>query len=656
MTKKLQNGKFVHITSRKRKADVLDKEIQKLKDDPKYNEIVEKYESSRAHSIDTSIDTNTNPYSNDDIIVFQQAELLLEQLENGDITLGMLDLHAKSKLLYYLERYNKRVGRILDILTRIPISSISLQKPKTQYAMVNDYVYKKFNDIFTSEGFLSMIEKVVRHYWLFSFASVLIEDDYTYLKESTILDDIDVERSLRSIVRDINHDKDPSLTLEQLQKLDKKYIDAPSSVSPDERKSFLAQVLSVHSPKYRGIFKISVLPVTATIERSENNDVDYFVYNIPLTENLKKTVDGIRESLDPNDENSYDELLTQVKAVGYSEAMLRALLDAQDPSTTLGSAASATKNSSIPVDNNPYNDIGAYVVDIKRQGLAQKDNSIFNRVLMDAVDLAVSQRRLREKINRGFKKDILVKVGEKEDEANIAALQSVLDQAAQNDEGSFIVTNMEVDVDDLDLNANSNLDLQDIIDSGNQNISEGVGISESLITDSTDAYSNSFLKTTLMENELVQFRTAFTAFLENKIFKPLAIKMGFIIADEWGDPTPVYPTIKYNRLSLARGSDDLEYLSELASEGVIPYSVVLDSLGLDTNAIATQLRDDSLSLMNPQLREKFSEIIGEKSAEALSKSSRIIKRLAENLDVDPVALTQALQQADTSSSGGFGRR
>lgn len=624
----------------------MDKELEQLKNDPNYKEIMQKYESSKEHSLNTILDTQNPTALNDDIAIFTQAETIMESLENGEISLGSLDLYSKAKLLYYLERYNKRIGRILDILTRIPLSSIAIQKPKTQYAMVNDYVCKRFDEIFNSEGFQSMLEKIVRHYWLFSFGAVLIEDDYAFLKESNILDDIDVKRSLKSIVRDISQNNESGLSAEEIRKLDKKYVDTPTSVSADERKAFLKQVLCIHSPSYKGLLKLTVLPVFATIDRFENNDVGYYIYNIPISENLIKTIDNIKDSMDFTEER-YSELLDRIKAAGYSEAMLNSAMNSQDTSTTLGQAVQSTGNQSTPVDSDPYNDLGMYVICLQRQGLAQKDNSVFNRVFMDAVDLAVSQRRLREKINRGFKKDILITVGEEVDVARIEELQAAVDSAAGSDEGHIIITNMpSVSVDELDLNANSNLDLQEIIEAGNQNISEGVGISESLITDSAEQYSNAFLKTTIMENELTQFRTAFKTFIEKQIFEPLAIKMGFIMRDEWGEPIVVAPTISFNRLTLARGSDDLEFLSELASDGKLPFSVILESLGFDPEEVMSRMKDESLTLMNPVLREKLSETIGEKSAVALVQNERLLKRLSENLDIDINQLREALLSDD----------
>lgn len=644
----MANKHFVKVVKAKSKkySNALDKELEQLKNDPNYKEIMQKYESSKEHSLNTILDTQNPTALNDDIAIFTQAETIMESLENGEISLGSLDLYSKAKLLYYLERYNKRIGRILDILTRIPLSSIAIQKPKTQYAMVNDYVCKRFDEIFNSEGFQSMLEKIVRHYWLFSFGAVLIEDDYAFLKESNILDDIDVKRSLRSIIKDISQDGESGLSAEEIRKLDKKYVDTPSSVSADERKAFLKQVLCVHSPSYKGLLKLTVLPVFATIDRFENNDVGYYIYNIPISENLIKTIDNIKDSMDFTEER-YSELLDRIKAAGYSEAMLNSAMNSQDTSTTLGRAVQSTGNQSTPVDSDPYNDLGMYVVCLQRQGLAQKDNSVFNRVFMDAVDLAVSQRRLREKINRGFKKDILITVGEEVDVARIEELQAAVDSAASSDEGHIIITNMpSVSVDELDLNANSNLDLQDIIEAGNQNISEGVGISESLITDSAEQYSNAFLKTTIMENELTQFRTAFKTFIEKQIFEPLAIKMGFIMRDEWGEPIVVAPTITFSRLSLARGSDDLEFLSELASDGKLPFSVILESLGFDPDEVMSRMKDESLTLMNPVLREKLSETIGEKSAVALVQNERLLKRLSENLDIDINQLREALLSDD----------
>ena len=636
---------FIKVIKAKKKR-YYDKELEKIANSPEYKELMEKAEATAEHTLNITLDTQDSDGQNDDIAVFTQAETIIEALENGEMTLGTLDLYSKAKLLYYLERYNKRVGRIIDILTRIPTSSISLQKPKTQYSMVNDYVLKKYEAMFNSEGFLSMLEKVVRHYWLFSFVSVLIEDDYTFLKGSNVLDDIDVSRSLKSIIRDIGNQKDSAgYSTDELIKLDKKYVDSPASVSVEDRRKFLSQVLSIHSPDYKGAFKFTVLPVFSSIDRFENNDVNYYIYNIPISENLINTVENIKESLDFTEER-YSELLDRVKAAGYSEAFLNASMNADDSSTMLGSAVKSTGNLSVPVDSDPYNDIGMYVVSLQRQGLAQKDNSIFNRVFMDAVDLAVSQRRMREKINRGFKKDILITVPENVDEAKIAELQSALDKAAASDEGTFILTNMDVSVNDLDLNVNSNLDLQDIIEQGNQNISEGVGISESLITDSAEQYANAFLKTTIMENEMMQFRVAFKAFIERQIFEPIAVKMGFIIRDEWGEPEIVYPKITFNRLTLARGSDDLEAIGSLVENGSLPVSTMLDALGFDKDQVLTQLRDEQLTLLNPQLKESFSDKVGEKATEALIKNDRLLKRLADSLDIDYATLQKVINEGD----------
>lgn len=637
-----QNNRVAQIKIRRKKY--LDKHLQQLKDDPKYKDIMEKYEASSSNTLDFLVNTETIGTTNDDIAIYTEAELIMEMVINGELTLGNLDLKQKIYLLYYLERYNKRVGRILDIQTRIPLSSMRLQKPQTQFQIVNDYILKKFEDVFNTSMFQEMLEKVVRHYWLFSYGAVLIEDDYEFLKGSDILNDLNIRKGLSQLSRVKSISDLDQKELESVKEIDAKYAKSPSKVNAKERKSVLDRVLKEHAPKYKGPIKFTVLSALSTLDRNENRDIDYYIYRIPITENLTTTIQNIKESLDYTEDN-WEELIDQIEQVGYTRAMVNAAMGMEE----LGSVNKGEKVAL--VDNDPYNSIGMYVAVFQRSGLALRDNSLFNRVLSDAIDLAVSTRRLREKVNRGFKKDILVTLGEKEDINNIQELQDALTAAASSEEGTITVTNMNASVQDMDLNVNANLDLNEIIDNANRNISEGVGISESLITDSADAYANSFLKTVLMENEFVSFRSSIKRFIEKNIFEPLAIKWGFVLEDEWGDTIAVYPEIRYNRMTLARGSDDLAALQDMAGQGQIPMETVYEALGIDPTEALNKVREEQTTFLNPVLRDSFSAAVGEIVGQVAAQSKKMQEELSESLDIPLKDLTEALKKQQDDSGG-----
>lgn len=609
---------FVKVIRRKRREQR--DELEELANSKLYKEKIAKEGMKYARGLPFNISTDNSDQTNPDIEIYTTAQILMEQLNTGEIQLGSLDLESKTKILYYLERYNKRVGRILDIQTRIPLSSMRLQKPKTQYSIVSDYVFKVFNELFNSVEFQAVLEQVVRSYWLFSYAAILIEDDYEFYKDEVV----DEKKSQH---------KTPELdtkTLEKIKKIDLKYSKTPSDVSAKDRK-YVLNTLFRKENNYKGIQKISVLPALATLDRLENNDIGYYIYKIAISPEFKETIDNIRANLSDEESVSSEVVAEHAAEIGYTRAMVEAYFDLYVRPDS--GYSTMNKENKYLVDTNPYSSLGMYVVYLQRPGLTLKDNSLFNRVISDAIDLSLANIRLREKINRGFKKDILVSTGELEDADRIDELNQALTEAAEGTEGTIVVTNMTVNTQDLDFNVNANIDLSEIIQNANQNISEAVGVPESLITDSTDAYSNSFLKTVILESEMVNFRNQIKKFIEQKIFTPIAVKMGFIAEDEWGEKSVIIPEIRFNRMSLSRGSDDLVFLQEMVTNGQMSLDVVFDALGLDYEETMLKVTKEQTKIFNPAIRETIGQAIGEKYGSKIAESKQTKQEISENFEI-----------------------
>lgn len=614
--------KFFHVKSHSivSESDDIRELKKKLRELPNSERYIDALNRSLSNSgLFEEVETEANETLSDDSSIYIKAEVLIEQLEVGNYSLGALTLENKCMLFYYLARYNRRVGRILDIQSKLPMSSIRLEPPKYKYKLVSDYVFNFFSNMFNDPNFQKCLMKMVQHYWLFSFAAMVIEDDYCFCKEDSTLDGLDLKKDLHRMLEGEDSEDVKKFSDEELDEIDREYTRVPEQVGHVTRLEFVKQVLNIHSPNYSGPVSIKVLPALATVERRENDSADYYIYKIDLSQPLRETIDNLIEVSD----GTYEDVYELGSRLGYSHAIIKAVLDARDEQI----------DDARLVDTDPFNDRGMYVVNFERPGLSGTDNSLFNRVLNDCIDLASVTKRLRDKVNRGFKKDLLVQLDSNVTQEQIDQIDNAITTAASNKEGTIITTNIQANVADLDLNVNNNLDLSEIKEQAERNIAEGIGIPESLLTDSTDAYSNSFLKTLLLENEFVSFRNAFTQFVEDKIFKPIAIKKGFIVRDEWGEAVPLYPKLKFNRLSLARGTDDFEQLLSLASEGKLPLSIIYETLGFDPLKVAADLRKEQFTLMSDSMKELLTAELGETYGEQIAKLDSIRRELEDALDL-----------------------
>lgn len=618
--------------------------LEELAISKKYKELIEKQGAVINGDLTSLVSSNAEGNQNPDLNIYTEAEILMEQIVTGAMSIGTLTLDQKVKLFYFIEKYNKRAGRICDIQTRIPLTTMRLQKPQTPYAIVNEYVYNVFDKMFRNFEFKKMMEEVVRHYWLFGFCSVLIEDDFEFLSDTT---NIFKSSSSEYNIKKINDTRKEKITKEErdeAERIDGVFAKAPDSISVEQRVQALRVLINRHSPDYKGIKKVTVLSPFKTLERSSNKDIDYHMYLIDLSPNLIET---IRNTADFSGEDE-DYFNATITTLGYSQAMLHAVVNDDEDSTnhnsftpmfnTTRSTNPGDNTGKVAVDNDPYNNQGMYVVSIQRNGLSDLDNSQFNRVLDDIIDLHVARRRLREKVQKGFKKITLVTVGEIEDEDKMRELQENLTAAAQEPEGSIVVTNLQANLQDADLDVKEQLDLSEIVENANQNIVEGLGIPNSLIVDSTDAYSNSFLKTTVLENEWVSFRETITDFVEKKILEPLAIKMGFVTSDEWGEPIAVYPKLKFNKLSLARSGDEFQQLIDLCDAGKISMDAIYESLGLDKEVEMNKIIKEQRSVLNPALKEGLSTAIVDTYAVKIAEADNTRKEIEENNDLPPGTL------------------
>ena len=138
----------------------------------------------------------------------------------------------------------------------------------------------------------------------------------------------------------------------------------------------------------------------------------------------------------------------------------------------------------------------------------------------------------------------------------------------------------------------------------NSDLSIGLGFSPEILI-GEGLYSGNKVQLQLIETSYLQFRDILSDIVENKIFRPVAMKKGFYELDKWGKPRWIYPKVSFSRLALRDSGDVYDMLYNLYSKGSIPVSIILEFLEIDPEDCKRRLEEDLYGVND----SKFNELI-----------------------------------------------
>jgi len=555
----------------------------------------------------TSLRQAVDKMSLEDNYIYIRAELLMELVISGGLTISRLTLEQKIIIFAWLYKYDKKIGRIIDIFVNLPLSTLRLQKPtQTKNDILQDYVYAYFERFWNKVSFKKKLKKVFLYTKLFGVGALLLSDDYNE-KSDTVID----FTNLKTLIQDEITEEE----WEEIDKITKEYNNNPDKVSLEDKNKVISKLVRGVNNQYKGVEFAKVVNPFEVIKRKSNKDIDYHIYNISEDTHIKKFLEsemGVKLKRNP------DDIVNMLKKINYSESYIKLFLNSNGMD-------------GVQVDSNPYYS-SCYIVSMEEEGLSNLDNSNFNRVLQSAIDLKMVRDRERMKSNEAYKVIRLVTIPEGElTPDQVAEFEAKVLDAAESPEGSVITTNYNVNWQEFRLDAREQIDLQGVELKAEQDINSTFGIADVLVG-GEDSYANSFMKTEMMVNEFNASRMELKEFVEEKIFKPIAIKAGFVVKDEWGEPKPVYPSLKFDRISIARGSEDFALLQELASAGKLPWETIINALNFDYEEVQTKLRNEKMSILNDNIGAVIDNSAGG-LAEQLSSNPEFLEKIADILQL-----------------------
>ena len=570
--------------------------------------------------------SNTEQDFNSDVLsVYAEAEMILDQLDSDLITVGRLTTSQKKSLFYYLATFSPLISRIVDLHTKLPLSTFRIQKPKHDIDIVQDYVYDYFDRLVNTAKFKEELKSIIRERCIFGSGIARVEDDFAFTKDTLINPDLS-NLTLPQLDQD---------EIDKINEINNQYNSDPESVSWQDKKFVLEQYLLKINKDYKGIKNFKAVSQLEVKEIMINKDIDYLIYTLPASPNIRQALSNVTIGYD-NDQD-YKEAIETLKSLGYSEAIIRLNLNSES-------------TDAIQIDTDAFNDDGAYMVVLSSGSNPESlEDSILNRVLEPAVRNMNAIRTANKLVKLSTKIDRLVSAPNAS-LAQLEQLQNDLVQMAEAPEGSLIAVNFEVNVDELKLDIKDDLNLDDTIERTSKEITSALGIPDSIIS-GDGTYGDSFIKVELLSTEYVEFRNQLKSFIEDEIFKPIAIKKGFITLDQWGEPTPIIPSVRFDKFSIARGSEDMQLLRDLVSSNILPKRVILDQLGMNVEDVEQGLQREQLTYLNDKVQESMNENINEILTTYLKDNPDLIKTALEALGFNAEDALRQHQDQNSNEEG-----
>jgi len=302
----------------------------------------------------------------------------------------------------------------------------------------------------------------------------------------------------------------------------------------------------------------------------------------------------------------------------------------------------------IPLDTDPYE--GSFVYHFIRRVLAGDSAgiSILERVL-DALLYRDKLRQTQSMIaSRSMTPKNIVWADGLSD-SDVSELREQVDLAIADPDFS-IVANYQITWEQIGAEGRL-LDMATEYDYTETLLTVGLGVTRELLT-GEGTFSGNRMGLEVMNTSYMCFRDDISEYVEECMFRPVAVANDFYEEDDKGNRTYIYPRLTFTRLALRDNVDTFDMLFNLYQKGSIDISVILDLLNIDPADTKDRLERDMFTVNDSAYNDLLRGIyqgVGEQVVARTDIVARITKYLGLTL--------QAAAAPDAGGGlggGGFG--
>lgn len=476
---------------------------------------------------------------------------------------------------YYRFFYNNEpfVGQAIDLHTELPLSKVRLQLPKAKSRKMAEDALRFCEKWANRIGLLQRLIEIIHDYHLIGEVYIFCEDANEDMPEEIT----------KHVVRQV--EEDGSLT-EAL---------VPYEDATDRAVAWL-------SKNYKGWTNIRIFP-------PENIHIETYPFTdealIQLIPDSKtRHLIGMADQGDTNAQRvvkSMDE--TIVNAVRGGE--------------------------NITLNTDPDAGSFIYYMANKKSQYEPRGHSILQRCLRTLVFFD-KIRQAQTSIASRHMTPVRLVYAEDMSEANVEALRDQIDLALQDPDYS-IVTNFQVTWEEMNSNGRL-LELSGEYDMVSRQLYAGLGVTEALLSGES-SYSGDRINLEVINTRYMLLRENIQKLVEEKFFKPMCRRMGFLEEDEDGQLEVVYPKLSFTRLALRDNQDTFDALFQLYAKGSLDVETILDLLNIDPTTVYERLKKDFATFNDPQFNEILRSMYS-RAGDELVQNSDLVAKVAEQLGLD----------------------
>ena len=258
-----------------------------------------------------------------------------------------------------------------------------------------------------------------------------------------------------------------------------------------------------------------------------------------------------------------------------------------------------------------YQDLGVSPLECVMTSLLQKTHYMFTQLSLASRNMTPRNLIVADKITAEALDD----------------LRDQVDQSMLSPDYS-IVTNYQVQWEQIGAD-NRLIDLQRENEVIENQLFAGLGVTRELLT-GEGMYSGNKISIEILNTKYLLVREMLQRFVEESLFRPVALQNGFYEDDEDGNRTWFYPRLGFTRLTIRDNQEVFDQLFQLYQKGSLPIGMILDIFNINSDDVDEELKKDLFTVKdatyNEMLRQAYSSM-GDK----LIENTDLVKQVAESI-------------------------
>ena len=497
------------------------------------------------------------------------------------------NLRERRAFYRYFYNTNEIVGAAVDTHSTLPLSKLRLVPPKGKNRHQNEYVFKFFERMCEQMKLFKTLIEITHEYTLFGNAMVYAEDD----------------------------DSQDRMPPEEK---------ARKTEQAKQRSEFLKKKFDVvdKDPLYTGWKKLIILPPDQVRVRK-----------LPLTDNVavEFVPDPETKRFITSEMPIYPGQYEESKNFKYEIPA-----DIQEK---------VKQSGVIPLDTDPYTGSHVFHLARKKSQYEPYGQSIIERCVNTLV-LLDKLRQAQTSIASRHMTPMRIVWAEDLNPDDVDNLREQVDMALVDPDYS-VIANYEIHWDEMGSQGRL-LDIEGENEAGMNRLFAGLGVTREILT-GEGTYTGSKISLEIMNTQYLLYREIIQDYVENNLFRPVAIKKGFIEYDDYGNEIVLYPRLSFTRLAIRDNEQFFDAAFQLYQKGSLSIDLILDILNIDPASTREKLEHDLFTVNDSQFNEVLRNLYTNVST-ALVENTDFTAKMAEYLGLKMAEKAQAAEGASRFSS------